>query len=304
MENTINSFKTIKEVEDYRKQINEDCDNRISFINLVKKANDLSNGTFGYIKECFESISPELFLSKDGKAILNKYTTLVKGNKNLSTMHSVCEAIRKAGKTTDTSFLINKIVESNHSNIDKSKLKEDIKSLGMILAEGYLYIGEKANELLPSENKKLNAAIEYVTENKSSLKNIAEYTTALEIIKENIENKESQVSHVFEQKDLNVLTSELIKEFNTKYSDLLDDEEFKALKEIASSKDREGVFNKYKESCVESITNAKNLFDKNGDENSSKRLSSVLEQVSNKKYSLDTIGEDICNLIELSKIFD
>ena len=36
----------------------------------------------------------------------------------------------------------------------------------------------------------------------------------------------------------------------------------------------------------------------------SKRLENVIEQVSNKKFCLDTIGEDICNLMELSNIFE
>ena len=303
MENTINSFKTIKEVEDYRSKINEECNERINFIKMVQKADSLSNSTFGYIKECFESLSPELFASKKGKSILNKYTTAIKESNNLSTMHSICEAIRKSGKGTDTAFVINKILESNYTGIDRTSLKKEIKSLGMILAEGYLYIGEKANDLLPKENKKLYSAIGYITENKSNLKNIAEYTNALEVIKENIENKEKE-TNVFESRNLDDLANELLEEFNKKYSESLNEEEAKALKEIASGENREEIFEKYRSLCAESILAAKKSFDEKGDENSSKRLSSVLEQVNNKKYSLDTIGEDICNLIELSNIFE
>ena len=303
MENTINSFKTIKEVEDYRSKINEECNERINFIKMVQKADSLSNSTFGYIKECFESLSPELFASKKGKSILNKYTTAIKESNNLSTMHSICEAIRKSGKGTDTAFVINKILESNQTGIDRVNLKKEIKSLGMILAEGYLYIGEKANDLLPKENKKLYSAIGYITENKSNLKNIAEYTNALDVIKENIENKEKETP-IFESRNLDDLANELLEEFNKKYSESLNEEEAKALKEIASGENREQIFEKYRSLCAESILAAKKSFDEKGDENSSKRLSSVLEQVNNKKYSLDTIGEDICNLIELSNIFE
>jgi hypothetical protein len=166
-----------------------------------------------------------------------------------------------------------------------------------------LYLGEKANDLLPEENKKLYSAIGYITENKSNLKNIAEYTSALEVIKENIENKE-KVTNVFESRNLDDLANELLENFNKKYSETLNEEEAKALKEIASSENREEIFEKYRSLCAESILTAKKSFEEKGDENSSKRLSSVLEQVNNKKYSLDTIGEDICNLIELSNIFE
>ena len=113
MDNIIQSFKTIKEVEEYRNKINEECNSRIEFINIVKKADDLSNKSFGYIKECFESISPELFNTKEGKSILNKYTSVVKRNKNLSTLHNIFEGIRKSGKNTDFNFLIEQIMNKN-----------------------------------------------------------------------------------------------------------------------------------------------------------------------------------------------
>lgn len=298
----IKSFNTIKEVEDYRTKVNEECNSRIKFIKLVAKADDLSNKSFGYIKECFESLSPELFKTREGKGILNKYISLVNSNKNLSTMQTICEGIRKSGKNTDVNFFINKLSEKD-LNINKTTLKEDVKSLGMVLAEGYLTIGEKANELVPNENKKLYSAIDYIVENKYSLNNMSEYSDAVKIIRENIENNEN-AENIFEAKNLDELANELLNEFNKKYSDSLNEEEARVLKEIASSENREEIFNKYKSLCAESISKAKTNFDEKGDKNSSQRLSSVLEQVNNKKFSLDTIGEDICNLIELSNIFE
>lgn len=302
MNEIIKSLNTVKEVEEYRNQINEECNSRISFINLVRRADELSNSSFGYIKECFESLSPELFKTQDGKGILNKYISLVNSNKNLSKLQTICEGIRKSGKDTDVNFFINKLSEKD-LNINKSTLKEDVKSLGMVLAEGYLCVGESAESMLPTDNKKLNSAINYIVENKYNLGNMSEYSNAVKIIKENIENKET-VSNIFESKDLEALASELLNEFNKKYSETLTEDEAKVLKEIASSENREEIFNKYKSICTESISKARETFEKNGDANSMKRLTSVLEQVNNKKFSLDTVGEDICNLIELSNIFE
>lgn len=301
MENKINSFKTVKEVEEYRKQINEECNNRIKFIESVRKANDLSNKSFSYIKECFESLSPKLFGNEHGKKILTKYIETVKGSHNLSTLQTICEGIRKAGKETDVDFFLNKLSEDK--NIEKKTLKEDVKKLGMVLAEAYLMTGERADDLLPTENKKLNSAIDYIVENQCSLKNMSEYGNAIKIIRETIENKESS-SNIFESRNLDELANELLSEFNKKYSETLDEEEAKVLKEIASSENREEVFNRYKSLCAENISKAKENFEQKGDKNSSERLSSVLEQVNNKKFSLDTIGEDICNLMELSNIFE
>lgn len=300
--NIINSFKTISEVENYKNSVIEECNSRIEFIKMVKKADELSNKSFGYIKECFEAISPELFNTKGGKTILNKYLSTIKGNKNLSIMHGICEGIRKAGKETDYPFFMNKMLETNNG-INKSTLKEDVKSVGMVLAEGYLYVGKKAEKLLPAEDKKLYTALDYITENEANLKHMTEYSNAMNIIKEHIENKDS-VANIFEAKNLEELASELLEEFNKKYSDTLSEDEAIVLKEIASSENREEVFNKYKEMCLNKINEAKNNFVENGDDKSSKRLDAVLEQVNNKKFSLDTIGEDICNLMELSNIFE
>lgn len=299
----INSFKTISEVENYRDTILEACKSRIDYLQTLTKAANLSEKNFGYIKECFEAMSPELFNLKEGKQILNKYTKTIKENKNLSSLHKIYETIRKAGKDTDVDFLMKSLPETKW-DIDKKTVNEDVKKLGKILAEGYIMLGqEKADSILPKENTYLYKAVNYIAENQISKSNLLECSDAIKIIKSNILQKDS-IKNVFESKDLDELANELLEEFNKKYSDSLSAEETNVLKEIASSEDRESIFNKYKASCIEKITEAKIKFEKNGDSNSSNRLASVMEQVNNKAYNLETIGEDVCNLIELSNIFE
>ena len=114
---------------------------------------------------------------------------------------------------------MNKMLETN-MGINKSTLKEDVKKVGKVLAEGYVYVGKKAEKLLPAEDKKLYAALDYITENEANLKHMTEYSNAMSIIKEHIENKDS-VANIFEEKNLEDLASELLEEFNKKYSDTL-----------------------------------------------------------------------------------
>lgn len=299
----INSFKTISEVENYREIVLEACKSRINYLQTLTKAANLSEKNFGYIKECFEAISPELFNLKEGKQILNKYTKTIKESKNLSSLHKIYETIRKAGKDTDVDFLMKSLPETKW-NIDKKTVNEDVKKLGKILAEGYIMLGqEKADSILPKENAYLYKAVNYIAENQISKSNLLECSDAIKIIKSNILQKDG-IKNVFENKDLDELANELLEEFNKKYSDSLSTEETNVLKEIASSEDRESIFNKCKASCIEKITEAKAKFEKDGDSNSSNRLASVIEQVNNKAYNLETIGEDVCNLIELSNIFE
>ena len=304
-QNTINTFKSIKELEEYRAQINEMCDDRKKFITLCEEANELSQKPFAYIKESFEAISPELFKTNDGKKIMNKYTKLIKESKNLQSLHTIHENIRKSGKDTDVEFFVKSLTEATW-NYNQKGASSDIKNLGRVLAEGYLHLGETARTLLPEEKSTMPSlvkAVDFILENKKGNKNLAEYSDAVKIIKEHISNNDG-VKNVFESIDLDTLAKKLVEDFNVKYSDKLTIEEANALREISSSEDRESVFNKYKEVCKSKITEAKKNFESKGDKISSDRLGVVLEQITSKSYALDTVGADICSLIELSNIFE
>ena len=298
----VNTLNTIQEVESYRNMINEMCDNRHKFIVLCEEAKELSTKSFGFIKESFEALSPILFKSSEGKKLMNKYTKMIKENKNLSSLHTINENIRKAGSETDIDFFVNSLMVVEWG-VNPSTLKEDTKKLGRVLSEAYLLVGEEAKSLIPNENASLSNAVNFIAESKKGTKNISEYSDAAKIIKEHIKNKDSK-KNVFESVNLDELAASLIKEFNAKYDGKLNDEEIAILKEVSCSENREEVFNKYKNACAVKITEAKKRFEANGDKSSSDRLGVVLEQISNKTFVLDTVGSDICSLIELSNIFE
>lgn len=298
----VNTLNTIQEVESYRNMINEMCDNRHKFIVLCEEAKELSTKSFGFIKESFEALSPILFKSSEGKKLMNKYTKMIKENKNLSSLHTINENIRKAGSETDIDFFVNSLMVVEWG-VNPSTLKEDTKKLGRVLSEAYLLVGEEAKGLIPNENVSLSNAVNFIAESKKGTKNISEYSDAARIIKEHIKSKDAK-KNVFESVDLDTLAKRLVEDFNVKYGDKLTIEEANALREISSSEDRESVFNKYKEVCKSKITEAKKNFESKGDKASSDRLGVVLEQIASKSYVLDTVGADICSLIELSNIFE
>lgn len=298
----VNTLNTIQEVESYRNMINEMCDKRHKFIVLCEEAKELSTKSFGFIKESFEALSPILFKSSEGKKLMNKYTKMIKENKNLSSLHTINENIRKAGSETDIDFFVNSLMVVEWG-VNPSTLKEDTKKLGRVLSEAYLLVGEEAKSLIPNENVSLSNAVNFIAESKKGTKNISEYSDAARIIKEHIKSKDAK-KNVFESVDLDTLAKRLVEDFNVKYGDKLTIEEANALREISSSEDRESVFNKYKEVCKSKITEAKKNFESKGDKASSDRLGVVLEQIASKSYVLDTVGADICSLIELSNIFE
>ena len=300
--NEIDKMKTISEVENYRKSVNEACDKRAEFISSCIKADELSKKPFGYIKESFESISPELFKTADGKKIMNKYTATIRGDKNLVALHSLCENIRKAGAESDIDFFVNNIAEQAWG-VDKKTVDESCKKLGRVLAEGYIYVASKGPVVLPEENTKLSDAVYYIAENKKGTKNIAEFSSAVKVIRESVE-KNDNGQFVSESRNIDDIANTMVEEFNKKYSSQLTVGEIDALKELSENEDREKTFEKYKEACATKLSEAKKRFETEGNDAATEKISSIMEQISQKSYSLETVGNDICGMIKLSNIFD
>lgn len=299
-EEYINTLNTLDEIEDYRRKMNEACDKRSERVKLLTKAFDLTQKPFGYIKECFENLAPVLFNTKEGRKIIKKYTNEVKNNPTLNTLHTIYENIRKTSKESNIDFLINNIVNEN-VNLSTKTVDSVTEALGNILAEAYLYIGKDANSLIPEEKQSLDKAVKYITENKKNIKNLSNFSSAVQVIREEIETHDAV--NEFKTKDIDAIANELMREFNEKYNDSLSEEEKKIVKELAESKDKESIFNKYKELCANKISEAKETFKKEGNTESLNRLDSIFEQVNKKVFVENTVEKDICNFIEIASIF-
>lgn len=300
--NEIKNMKTISEVEKFREAVNEACDKRAEFISTCLKANEISEKSFGYIKEAFESISPELFKTNEGKKIMRKYADTIKSDKNLSALHSLCENIRKAGAESDIDFFVNNIADQTWG-VDKKTVDESCKKLGRVLAEGYIYVASNSTVVLPEENTKLSDAVYYIAENKKGAKNIAEFSSAVKVIRESVEKNEGG-QNISESRSIDEIANSMVEEFNKKYSSQLTAGEIDALKELSENEDREKTFEKYREACSAKLSEAKKRFESEGNDAATEKIASIMEQISSKSYSLETVGNDVCGMIKLSNIFD
>lgn len=298
----INKIKTLDELETFRNKINEQCDERKQVLTVVEKAKALSKEDFGYLKESFENISPSLFQLAKGKEVIKKYKNAIRENEELLKMHRLYENIRKANKNSDVDFFVNSIVSKDWS-VNAAKLNEGLKKLGAVVAEGYVLVFDKANELLPEKEEKLYNAINYIAENKKTEKNIYEYSEAVKVLREKVESNEAK-SSLFESKGFDEKLVNAVRNFNEKYENSLDEKEKAIVKEMAESSNSKDIFDKYKKLCEDKIKSSKESFEKNGDLESSKKVSAILEQVSNKEYSKETAYDDVCKLIELTEVFE
>ena len=300
--NKINTLKTRNELETYRKEINEAIDNRLKFIALCEEANSASEQSFGFIKEAFENIAPELFKSKEGKTIIQKYTKTIREGKALKSLHSLYESIRKTGADADLNFFVNKITNDN-TLIKASVLESERKKLGKILAEGMLMVGNDVSKYMPQTNNAFDNAIEYIAENKSTIKNVAEFSDAVKIIKENV-SKHTNKTNVFESVNIETLTSNLIEEFNKKYDAILSEDEKHIIRTINTSPNKEELFNSFKDTCLRKLSEAKTKYSVDGDSEATKRINGVIEKIENKTFVVENIVADVCGFMDLTKLFD
>lgn len=291
----INNIKTNKELSEYKAKIDEAFEKRKRFITLCEIANENSNKSFGYIKESFENISGQLFTKRGGKKLINNYMKTIKENKNLSSLYSLYENIRKTNVNADVDFFINNIANTEWS-VNKN-IKEDTLKLGRILAEAILLIGDSCVDNLAKENKTLDNAVKFLSENKKTKNNIAEYSDAIKIIREHVNSNNNRNS--FETVDIDSYVENILETFNKKYSNLTE-EEINIIKKINISENKEEVFNQYKTECLNKISNYMNSDNKNEVE----KLTEVFNKIKSKTFVLENIGVDVCGFVELTKLFE
>lgn len=298
----INDIKSLEELDSYQNKLNEMFDTRRRVLNLVSEAKEMGNKTFGYLKESFENMSPRLFKSNDGKVVMNKYAKVIKENKSLSSLHKLYENIRKAHSGIDVDYFVGTLCETRW-NVKEEELNEGIQKLAGIVAEGYIVVGEGASKYLGTENDRLDGAIEFIAENKVGQKNIVKYSEAVKVIREAVEKNGNIADSFKKETDLDQTIEDLI----TKYSkdEYSEEEEKDALtNQIARSGDEKTVFVNKKTDCLKSLDEAIKKYEDGQHEDELNTLKKIHEQVSAKSYNPETIGPDICNFVEMSKLFE
>ena len=298
----INNIKTVEELDAYQNELNEMFDVRRRVLTLISEAREIGGKSFGYIKESFENLSPRLFKTSEGKSVMNKYAKVIKENKSLSSLHKLYENIRKANTGIDIDYFVGTICETNW-NVRRGELEEGMKKLADVVAEGYIIVGEGAGKYLGTENDRLDGAIEFIAENKVGQKNIVKYSEAVKVIREAVEKNGNIADSFKKETDLDKTIEDLVAKYSKdEYSD--EEEKDMLANQIARSGDEETVFIKKKTECVDSLDEAIKKYSDGEHEEELNTLKKIHEQISAKSYNPETIGPDICNFVEMSKLFE
>jgi hypothetical protein len=298
----INDMKSIEELDAFQNELNEKFETRRRVLNLISEAKELGGKTFGYLKESFENLSTRLFKTSEGKAVMAKYASIIKENKSLSALHKLYENIRKAHSGIDFDYFVGTLCETNW-NVKEKELNEGLSKLAGVIAEGYIIVGEGAGKYLGTENDRLDGAIEFIAENKVGQKNIVKYSEAVKIIREAVEKNGNIADSFKKETDLDKTIEDLVSKYSKEeYTD--EEEKDMLTNQIARSGDEETVFIKKKTECVDSLDEAIKKYSDGQHEEELAALKKIHEQVSAKSYNPETIGPDICNFVEMSKLFD
>ena len=302
IEDRIDSMKTLNELDALQNEINEMFDNRRRVLNLVSEARKLGGKSFGYLKETFENLSPRLFKSPEGKAVMQNYSRTIKENKSLKALHKLYENIRQAHGGIDIDYFVGTLCETTW-NVKPAELRVGLDNLSRVVAEGYVVVGENASKYLGTENDTLDGAIEFIAENKVGQKNIVKYSEAVKVIREAVEKNGNIADSFKKETDLDKTIEDLVAKYSK--DDYTDEEEKDALKnQIARSGDEETVFVNKKTDCLKSLDEAIKKYGDGQHDDELNTLKKIHEQVSAKSYNPETIGPDICNFVEMSKLFD
>ena len=302
IDKTINKIKTINELNEMQNRVDQMFDMRRRVLNLVAEANEMGGKSFGYLKESFENLSTRLYRSSEGKSIMKEYAKVIKENKSLSSLHKLYENIRKSNSDMDYDYFVGSLCETDWG-VKKEELAEGVKKLADVVAEGYVIVGENAKRYLGTVNNKLDEAIEFIAENRTGKKNIVRYSEAVKTIRETVE-KNGNISDSFEKEtELDKVIADLTKKFS-KNDEVDGKDREQAENNIVRGGEEETVFKNKKSDCLDSISEAIKKYEADGDKEEVETLQKIHEQITAKEYNAETLGSDICNFIEMTKLFE
>ena len=299
--NDVNKITSSKALNELKSKFDADYYNQMEKVRLAEYADSLRDKPFGFIKEAIEAMSGDLFRSKEGRAILNKYIACVKENSELKKMHLLRECIRKANKNTDINAYLNEAV-SMIGRVNTKDAKVQSRKAGDILAEACKQLGKGRSESIIDKlswNGPLNEAIEYIESHSKKPSTLANFSDCTNVIKESVALNEA-VSKVAMNQLTDAAIERTINEFNEKYGEQLDEQGKQLVKQLAESANKEELFNKYKDDCIAKLNEKRDVFKNQGDKLTTERLELVLEKINQRAYNAETVNEDILNLIEMT----
>lgn len=243
---------------------------------------------------CNQAIQESLTtLVKTNTKAVKEIMTLIKEDKNLSAQFSFYNSLNDCN-TNDTLAYITEALHLVSSKIDYKTINESNNKLISLVRKYGIVPKEKFSD----DKKQLFENCEYILTNKKKISNLNNYSNKLNNIAEYVKNN---ITPLNENKE-NIFN--LIENFETKYSDLLNEEEKSFVKEIADFRANANVekkqkfFESLKNQCIEEITK---LIDESNDDEKND-LIAIREDIKSREFCEETLVKNIAKLLELRDV--
>ena len=293
------NFKEKETFKKLQESLMDVMNNRYNELCLNELKENLTSAPLYTTKHIFESISKDFYNTPKGKKILKEYVDTIKKNNSLRKAFIIFENMNKPQSVLSPDLFVNENL-SFMQEIKLSEYKAGLKKINNIIRESIELAAlntEELEELIKESETDEAEAIDYLINNRKTLKNIAEYTNKVSTLTESVKNKRIFKSEDALSESLNI--SDLLNMINESISGL-GKEEANAVKDLTlislSGKDGKEIYETYKNKCKdileEAVKNEEALETRS-------RFQRMLGQINERNYNKSTLNEDVLNFARL-----
>lgn len=240
-----------------------------------------TNNNFGVAYKVFESNTGVMINNPEKRKQLLNIINTIKENKVLSDEFATYNAFTNPINVNDAESYVSESIDLINHYTPKT-LKENNEKLIKLIKDYNL----NENITMTDDEQEVYENIEYMITNKKSFSNINEYAN----IKKNLVGyvNENNIT-VKEKVDLDKLYESMVKNITDKYTDLLNEDEFKLINDVMVDEQKaRKMFAENKERVIELIKN-----------DNDSQWNELLEQIEKKNFNKDTALTDIAELMEV-----
>lgn len=293
------NFKDKETFKKLQESLMDVMNNRYNELCLNELKENLTSAPLYTTKHIFESISKDFYNTPKGKKILKEYIDTIKKNNSLRKAFIIFENMNKPQSVLSPDLFVNENL-SFMQEIKPSEYKAGLKKINNIIRESIELAAlntEELEELIKESETDEAEAIDYLINNRKTLKNIAEYTNKVSTLTESVKNKRICKSEDALSESLNI--SDLLNMINESVSGL-GKEEANAVKDLTlislSGQDGKEIYETYKNKCKdileEAVKNEEALETRS-------RFQRMLGQINERNYNKSTLNEDVLNFARL-----
>ena len=251
---------------------------------------------FGIINETFKNILADSIVSKDekGKRVFKQYVKTLKENRVFRTQYNIYNKLEN--KVEEDKFKSAEYIKESIKVLEglgkKAILGENAKLVAYLTKFGY----KISKENYP--HKKLHESIHSLTVGKRSSKNLDSLIESTFYINEHINtNTKTVITEANTFHHPSALGEELVKKFNERYKDKLDETETKVFKVVTrgTEKDRQELYSSMTLECIDLVNGQ--LIECNIDEKD--KLLQVKDKLLRFKYNKENFVSEISKIVNL-----